>query len=377
MEKLLHGLLRDLERRCEVLRARLAAIPADDDVRDHALMAYQTVEQVRRDVLALLGDPAFGAPALLPNHLQRYRRLNEMARLVESYPLLFVERYAETDRRLTRLCRRLTEQIGWRLPQPLVGGFSSQYYWTMGAFGVICVPAAEESSLLGLPDLCHELGHIVLLHEERRFTDQFLGELTRYVAEEQRRVVADQRAPQYGVLYAHLFAQWRDQWLREFISDMIAVYLVGPAFGWQHIRLCAGGSRSAYRPALGEAEEHPADEARLRGVAAVLSRLGEEAASRQMGRLWDDYLRLSGERRPADYERCYPDALIQSLAAQTIENCRMLGLRGFDQIQNPSEGDIMRLIADAWQRFLAEPGAYLEWERQRLERLWHDLGFSV
>src|SRR5262249_14455318 len=126
MERLLHGLLTDLERRCGALRARLAAITADADVRDHALMAYQTIEKVRRDVVALLADPAFGAPALLANHLQRYKRLSEMAMLVESYPLLFVERYNESDRRLTRLCRRLVDQIGWRLALPIVGGFSIQ-----------------------------------------------------------------------------------------------------------------------------------------------------------------------------------------------------------------------------------------------------------
>jgi hypothetical protein len=311
----------------------------------------------------------------LPNHLQRYKRLNELAMLVESYPLLFVERYAERDKRLTRLCRRLTGQIGWPLMPPLVGGFSSQYYWTMAPFGIICVPAAEESTLLGLPDLCHELGHILLLQEEQRFTQQFLVELAAYVVDEQRRVVAGQRASQYTALYAQLLAQWRDQWLREFVCDMIATYLVGPAFGWQHIRLCAGGTRSAYRPAFGETAEHPADEARLRGVVAVLGCLGLGGAGREIETLWADYLRLTGERRPPDYDRCYPDRLIQSLAVQTVAGCRAVGLRSIDQVANPHGDDIMGLIGEAWQRFLAEPGPYLQWERARLDEIWRDLGF--
>jgi hypothetical protein len=294
--------------------------------------------------------------------------------LVECYPLLFVERYAESDRRLTRLCRRLAQQIRWPLTPPLVGGFSTQYYWTMAPFGVICVPAAEESTVLGLPDLCHELGHILLLQEEPRFTQTFLGGLAAYIVAEQRRVVAGQRASQYTALYAQLFAQWRDQWLREFVCDMIATYLVGPAFGWQHIRLCAGGSRSAYRPAFGETAEHPADDARLRGVTSVLATLG--IATTQLETLWADYLRMSGERRPPDYERCYPDSLIKSLAIKTVEGCRAVGLRGFDEIPNPREGDIIGLIDEAWQRFLADPAPYLEWERMRMDQLWHDLGFS-
>src|SRR5439155_1841239 len=114
------------------------------------------------------------------------------------------------------------------------------------------------------------------------------------VTEEQRRIVTEQRPPGYAALLVSLFGQWGDHWLREFICDMIAAYLIGPAFGWQHIRLCAGGSRSAYHPGFGEAAEHPADEARLRGVRAVIRRLGAEVEGQEMQRLWADYLRVSG-----------------------------------------------------------------------------------
>jgi hypothetical protein len=158
---------------------------------------------------------------------------------------------------------------------------------------------------------------------------------------------------------------------------MVATYLVGPAFGWQHVRLCAGRGQDAYHPTLGGTVEHPADEARLRGMLAVLELMGAPEASAQVGALWHGYLAISGETRPADYEVCYPQELIESLARYTVEGCRTLGLRGFDQIVDPPRAnDIPALLGKAWERFLTDPQAYADWERQRLQRLWQELGFD-
>jgi hypothetical protein len=265
--------------------------------------------------------------------------------------------------------------VRWPTLTPLVAALSSQYYWTMPDFNLICTPATEGTTLLGLPDLCHELGHILLLHYETTLTGDFIHELATYIEHEQRRVAAQQRPPEYRRLYNLLFAQWHDAWLREFVSDMIATYLVGPAFGWQHVRLCAGRSQDAYHPALGETAEHPADEARLRGVLAVLALMGAQEAGARIGALWRDYLAASGETSPADYEVCYPQTLIASLARHTVEVCRALGLRGFGPVIDPlGTDDIFALLDEAWERFLIDPQSYADWERQQLEKLQQSLG---
>ena len=103
MEQFLRGLLCDLERRCTVVRERLAAAVTNRETADHALNAYQIVEGIRREIAALLADPSLGEAHLLSNHLQQYRRAQELTMLVESYPLPFIERYTEDDMRLTRL----------------------------------------------------------------------------------------------------------------------------------------------------------------------------------------------------------------------------------------------------------------------------------
>lgn len=377
VETFLRALLQDLERRCAVLRDRLVAIQAVPDLRDHALGGYQVAERTRRDAAQLLADPALGVPTLLSNHLQLYKRGHELATLVESYVLPFVERYNESDRRLTTLCRRLAAQVGWPLPAPLVTTGSSQYYWTQPVFNVICVPATEETTLLGLPDLCHELAHILFLHHEVILIGDFIQQLAAYIAQEQQQVDAHQRPPEYRVLYDRLFTQWCDAWIQEFVSDMVATYLVGPAFGWQHIRLCAGRGQAAYYPSLGETAEHPADEARLRGIVATLEHMGASPTAVQVQELWNRYVSISGETMPRDYVLCYPQRLIESLAKRVVEGCQSLGLRSFNQLADPpGTADIPSLLIEAWEQFLANPQSYPGWESAQLEALWGDLGFG-
>lgn len=371
----LYGLLWDLERYCTTVRERLGAADGDQEVRDQALDAYQVVEGIRREVRLLLADPDLGTPDLQPNYHQLYRRWREGVALVESYPLLFVERYSASDRQMTRLCRRIAEQVRWPLAPPLVATFSTQYYWTVTAFNVVCAPATEGTTLLSLPDLLHELGHILLLHHEAALVGDFVQEIATYIAREQRRIDTQQRPPHYRSLYDDLFAHWRSPWLREFVADMVATYLCGSAFGWQHVRLCASVSRAAYAPTLGEASDHPADEARLRGIVAVLQRVGDDAAQARVRDVWERYRTMSGETQPSDYEVCYPQELINSLAERVVDGCRSLGLRGVND--TPATPDaLLALINEAWERFQADPEHYGDWEYARLRALWEDLGVA-
>lgn len=359
-----------------MLRDRLAAAPADPEVRDHALGAYQLVESVRRDVGGLLTDPSLEAPSLTRNHLQNYKRWNEVVRLVESYHLPFIERYNASDKRLNSLCRSLLQQVRWPLPPPLICAFSREYYWTIGLFSLICVPATEETTLLGLPDLCHELAHILLLHHEDALVGDFTQELVRYVQDERQRVDHQRRPPEYLRLYDLLLAQWRDHWIQEFVSDMVATYVTGPAFGWQHIRLFAGSVQAAYFPSFGEDAEHPSDEARLRAILAVLNQVGANEASMRIRNQWDYYLSLNPDPAPIDYQVCYPQTLIESLARKTVSGCQALGLRQFHADMDPgAKRDLVLMMNHAWERFLTEPVSYIGWETQELQALWRELGF--
>lgn len=381
-DQFLYGLLHDLLQRSGVLLNRLAAIPEDADISHHLDMAKDFAETVRRETAALLTDPGLGHATLIADQLRALQNLEFDIRLVEERLLLFLERFGSHDRRLTRFCRRLMQQVNWPLVDPLsdplfaetlVVAASTEYYWTQLEFGLICVSPTEGSTLLGLPDLCHELGHILLTHHKHALTGDFEKRVFAHFYFEGRRIESNRLPSEDPELITLLVDQWSDSWLIEFVSDMVATFLAGPAFGWQHIRLCSGRGQEAYHPALGEVATHPADEARLRGVIAVLNEMGAPEEGSRLQALWDDYLRVTREARPAEYDRCYPERLLQVLAKEVIVGCRFLRLRGFDDHAGAADS-VITLLQEAWKRFLTESETYGTWERPTLEALWLDLG---
>jgi hypothetical protein len=371
MESFLPSLLHELAGRCKVLADRLANVN-EPELTAASVGAYTIVEQTRREVTQLLADPGLGSPTLLNNHLQLYSLLNQAAEFVEAFQLPFLTRFTDGDRRLTRLCSDLCNQIGVPAQYPLVAAFSDRYYWTIAALGLICAPCAEDSTLLRLPDLCHELGHIIHARQPG-LTLGFDSELTAYLASEKRSIAANQRPPAYRALYDQLEIQWRDRWLREFTADMIATYISGPAFGWQHVRLCSANSGNTFRPVLGETAEHPADDARMKGILAVLSVMSLSAQSDELEEMWTRYLTVGGVSKPAEYDVCYPAKLIDWLAAAVVAGCIGLGLRSYDAALDPSK-DVIALMADAWAHLRTDPSTYSSWEDQRLHELWSRLG---
>lgn len=372
MEELLRGLVLDLERRCQVLQQRLAGISGEGEVNDYAISAYVELAHTLRDVRRLLADPSLGVPELQPDYLRSYRRLHEYTQLIESYHLPILERYNDVDRRATRFCRALAEQAGWPILVPLVSASSTSYYWTVPDFNIIGVPSAEMSTLLGLPDFGHELGHTLMHARSNQLIGDFVyKELLEYIEVAQQRAKAQERPPEHLALYNALFGQWEAEWVIEFASDMIATYLIGSGFAWQHLRLCAAVGGNDYHPAFGEWAVHPADEARMRGVLMVLTLMEEDSSTLQ--ERWDAYLEMSGEPPPAEYSICYPQELIERLAARVVTGCQALGVKSFKEQGSDS---IAPLLNEAWRRFLSAPDGYTVWEKEQLAKLWRELGFD-
>lgn len=370
MHRFLRGLLIDLERRATTLKERVGAIDTDKklELREHALLAYQYLEIVRRNVVQLVHDPTLGNPQLMKNQIQLYKRWSEIVSLVEWFPIPIIERYNEEDQSLTRLCHTLANEVRWPLPLPVVARFSNQYFWTKPEFNIIAVPTEEGFNLLTLPDLCHEMGHILLLYRRDELIGDFTNDLAVHFQEERKRIDSEQRPPAYKQLFEGNFALWNDVWIWEFASDMIATYLTGPPFAWQHLRLCASLGGSAYYPSLGEIAEHPADEARMQGIRSVLDHSGSKQQVFGIIRLWEQYLGATGDIEPQDYSVCYPRHLLERLAKNVIRGCEMLGLRKFyDRTGDAVE--IVHLIAEGWTIFLQKPDEYNAWEYETLVNL--------
>lgn len=356
MPNLLAGLLYDLRRRCVHLRGRLVALPDDAVFNDLAVSAYQGVTRVVRDIDDLLVDPTLHDPFFFADHLRRFRRWAEQVILTESYAVPSLERFHPDDRRLTGLASRLITEAAIPLPDPVVVATSTQYYWTLPYFTLISVPAGEAASLLGLPDLAHELGHLlVVLHR-----DTLLAAAEQVVAAHFATAIQTARtqaAPHAADLVSAAL-QWADEWLTELACDAVGTYIFGSPFALQHVRLCALFGNPLWSPTLGENAVHPADETRLRVAVAVLRAMNDESGARSAEEAWAALAAASSEPKPAGYDICYPAAVVDAVAGEFHKACRQLGIRPCPD--DPSQ--LAGLVAEAWRHFQADPEMYGSWE---------------
>jgi hypothetical protein len=324
-----------------------------------------------------MADPTLGTPPLLANNLRDYRLRAQWIKLLEWFPVPAVLHYGPSDHYFFTLISRVASQIDYPLPVPVVSALSKDYYWSQPLFNLIGVPALEEHSLLGLPDMFHELGHILIRKQRDELLGRFREELRAHFAAEKQRVRDSQKPPEYEVIIERVQEQWVDAWMAEFASDMIATYLVGPAYGWANLRLCSSSlSDDVFRPGPDDiAATHPSDDARLRGIVKMLDLLGLGADVRQIERRWDDYATLTGHNAPQDYALCYPPVLLERLTQLVYHGCTGLGLRVFtEQASTSGDINIPMLVNDAWKEFLTRPDKYPQWEESRLAELRRGLG---
>jgi len=108
----------------------------------------------------------------------------------------------------------------------------------------------------------------------------------------------------------------------------------------------------------------------MRTIMAALTDMGLTAEAAEVREVWGNYLALRGATKPQDYDVCYPDELLQALAADVRAGYEALGLRLFvQQGSASSEINIPRLLETAWDKVRSEPAAYANWEAERLHEL--------
>ncbi len=114
-------------------------------------------------------------------------------------------------------------------------------------------------------------------------------------------------------------------WIMEFTCDLIATYLVGPAFAWTNLKLTtlSSGKNRVYQAT----PSHPSDEARMRGVFYMLNKMGHKAEVIEIKDSWDQFLKTTNNIIPNNYNYIFPQPLIEELA-----DCVFIGCKDIDLI---------------------------------------------
>lgn len=295
---------------------------------------------------------------------------------VETYGIAALEYQTVESAFLNKFLFRIHQEINFPLPSPTICCISTNYYFTVPFANVIFVPLLESEFLLHLPDLYHEVGHLVarnrenaskIKHIKNSFDDAFTRITEHYtkLINEKHGEGSPEEIPR-TIGYIH--EQWKS-WIDEFFCDLFALYTLGPAYVWSHLHLTSKTSEDIHRLAIVVEQKHPADEARMRMLFAGMEILGFDEEIEKIDQKWRKIKQLWGDP-PPEYEYAFSDPLIKEIASIFLEGISKSGFSVVDKETLHNKNSVRLLLHDAWMNFWKMSSEeFREWEKKQIENL--------
>jgi hypothetical protein len=234
---------------------------------------------------------------------------------------------------------------------------------------LFCLPNFERKSLLNSPLFAHELGHIVHYQHENIF-NEFDEKLKSYEKEMKLLLTKfsgklKDRESRFIMEFIKKWSNWKD----ELLADMIALFLLGPAFAY-----------SLYNSFLGRNpfeifERHPPDNLRTEIIINELSQpyFNFSAISKDLKNKWEKYLKNFEKKDEYNY---YVDKKLAELCVNEIKaafsrlKIEPYDLDKFTKIENSSFKEIKNILDMlnlTWLTFNKTEEKYFEVEEELIK----------
>lgn len=356
-------------------KSLIAKIPRDLPREYGALeqTCRREIERAIETLQSLQDSSIYGRPELQAARLRRFRRVVEDLDDIEGKGIRALARTGDDDFRFNWLVDQVRKEIRFPLPAPVVSTLSTEYFCIEVGLNLLLVPLAEADFFLHLPDLYHELGHLLL--ETRNdpriepFQQSFetglsgvLDHLGKLEREQGRRW-----GPDYSVLQHDWEMAWMEGWLRELWCDAFSTFVLGPPYVWSHLHLSAKRDSDPFQ-VLDVVRSHPPNDARMRLMLACLRELGMTPAAGEIAAIWNRLLEDAQIKPEPEYMRCFPNPLINRLAETAKSGVEGAGCRF--ATEGPP-GPVQGILNEAWRRFWTEPQEYVRWEQDAIRNLYH------
>lgn len=321
----------------------------------------------------LRDSPKFLNPAAAAQRLDCYRDSIANVQLLGSIAVPALVRATDDDLRMNRLMKRIVKEIKFPLMRPVVSCTSQQHYRVYPTWNLVFVPFLESQQLLHLPDLYHELGHIVLAETSDRRVEPFKLAVKESKAQLCLHLSNLLSRLSLGRIPKHLKDQlvfwnycWSNPWVVEFFCDLFAVFAVGPSFVWAHLHLCAKFPTTLFELPSLTRFSHPAPAARFAIAMDALRLLGYSAELKAIQAQWDRLLATTGEESPSEFDWCYPREALQRMVESAFEAYIKMGC---EAASPNSSGAVASTLSEAWTRFWDDSESYAAWEARTVTGL--------
>jgi hypothetical protein len=363
-EAYFHATLTQIEERAKRL---LGEVPVRLDGMDVlAESCRRELEKVICGATFLRDEPRYRHKAVQTEKLRLLRNLFGQLDIMESTAVAALQRARSEDFRMTRMVGELAAECQFPMPPPVVSCTSQDYFNINTSLRLVQMPLTDGRHLLHLPDLIHEIAHILLaeLHNPRATPfKRALQEVKARVLAHFHQRAADLALGPSPIGLVSRLPVWKQSWLNawavEFFCDLFAVYAVGPAYGWAHLHLCLRQPSEAYNcPSFAETS-HPANAARTAAIVDGLRLAGFSSEADELQNAWKELVGITGEKPEADFGECYPPQLIRQAVEFSLKGFREIGCQVMPLIEM---GKSQALLNEAWQRFRTDPSKYPAWE---------------
>ena len=364
------GIFYDLSGRIQKMLADLSSRQQTSDVPHSFFQKTITLlHDLSWDVNTILASPELAFEPFTNNFLSKYSNLYERFSAIELYRYQAIIRYGQGgEKYFNALIKQIYEEIDCIQSTPLIAGISNSdsYYWVYPTYEIIAVPIGEDKNLLNLPDIFHEIGHLLCGQYRRSFKgegkiDKMLGE---HFETEINNIRDENRDLGKIPEFKKVFEYWRESWIEEFICDLVGTYLTGPAYGWTNFKICT--LTSSDKGIYHFSAEHPSDETRMYAILFMLEQMGYQHEKEELANSWSTFLTICTNTQMPLYSLLLPRHMIEELAVTVLDACQKICLVSCMQQAANSDSPISLLLNQAWDENLKRPDTFSEWEQNQI-----------
>lgn len=363
MREFVKGIFYDQLIRCEKMLEQLQSPDLNKEIDGDFLS--RTIDMLRElsvEINLLITSGDLDLKDLAKNNIIRYNTFHERLLKIELFRFLVIINYKKPEEYFKKKINRIYKEINCLQKPPIVTTISNSenYYWALPSYDIIAVPEGEEKNLLNLPDLFHEMGHLIYNQYEDYLKGGIEISIADYYARESERVLYEQRPVSLISFYREKQAWWKSTWVMEFTCDMIATYLVGPAYAWTNLKLTtlSSGKNRVFQ----DSASHPSDEARMRAIVCMLRKTRQINEVQRIEDSWNAFLAATNNPKPANYNYIFPDHLIDELADFVFNGCKAIDLRTYSDQMAQFELPITKMLNVAWDIMFTNPVQFKTWE---------------
>lgn len=359
-------------------RAKLLKTKIPRPVKAPELIPLQRLCENSLDIIInrldyLLEDAVILLPEVVKERFRLFRRALGALAQVETTGISALNRVHDDDIFLNRLVFQIHQEINFPLAPPTVSCLSRDYFSINTSLQLLEVPLAESDFLLHLPDLYHEIGHLLIATTNNPKVEPFQKQLGKFLlavdAHFDSERVANTRATgptNYFGKVLDLLERYWIEWATEIFCDLFAIYTLGPAYAWAHFHLTASHEGDPYDMRLARVMSHPPDQARMESMLIALELLGFKSGAEDVHRQWAGLVKAIGAVQTSMYRKACPLALLEQAAIHAFEGTKAIGCR----VACKDTADRIHILLNgAWEKFWASPVEYEVWERDCMVKL--------